>query len=340
MMDDAAVERILVLRRHNHIGDMLCSLPLFAALRKRWPSASITLLATPTRYPIPLHEVNPFIDVVEYYEKGTLGEVLRVHRSLRKRRFDLAIVPSTIAISRTSHLTAFFSGARIRVGIRSLDGTKNPLHRFLNVKADVHWNGEHVHQEERNREIASLVGCEISAEEIRALRIPRPADEDRLVSETLGTWAAGRPLIGVHPGAGKPQNIWPTDRFADILAELSRAGNGDVLITGGVLDEAPVSSLSAQLTDRGIEHRILRELPLPVLSSVFRRMRLYLTNDTGTMHIAAYSGCPTVSLFGPTASWEWGPRGEHHRSVQSNDGTMDGIPAERVRLACNSLLNL
>ncbi|MFZ1731265.1 MAG: glycosyltransferase family 9 protein [Bacteroidota bacterium] len=337
-MSSPAVERILVIRRHNHIGDTLCSLPMFAALRNRWPLASITLLATPTRYPIQLQDVNPYIDTVEYFSKGTLVEVLRANRSLKQKQFDMVIVPSTIAISRTSHLTAFFSGARLRVGIRSIDGVKNPMHRFLNVKGDVYWAGEHVHQEERNREIASFAGCDISQEEIRALRIPHAVDEGKVLEETLGSWVDGSRLIAVHPGAGKVQNIWPAERFADVLTDLSGSGAGQVLVTCGTVDDAPVSELCALLSSRGIEYRVLRELPLPALSSVFRHVQLYLTNDTGTMHIAAYSGCPTVSLFGPTASWEWGPRGEHHRSVQSDNGSMSGIPVERVRLACHSLL--
>ena len=120
-----ASPRILVLRRHNHVGDMLCSLPLYAALRNRWPGARIDLLATPTRYPVPLAELNPFIDGVTWYRKDTVAEVLRAHRDLRSRRYDIAIVPSTVAVSRTSHITAFLSGADIRIGVRSVDGETN-----------------------------------------------------------------------------------------------------------------------------------------------------------------------------------------------------------------------
>ncbi|MBE0644464.1 MAG: glycosyltransferase family 9 protein [Bacteroidetes bacterium] len=332
------MERILVIRRHNHIGDMLCSVPLYAGLKKRWPSAEITLLASPTRYPIPLRDVNPFLDRVEYYAKGTLTEVIRAHTSLRSRGFDVAIVPSTIALSRTSHITALLSGARVRVGVGTLDGKRNPMHRFLNVKGDMHWGTEHVHQEERNREIAALAGCGITQDEMRAFRIPLTDKAEGKATHVLGDWADGRPLIGVHPGAGKMQNIWPAERYAEVLGDLAFTNAGDVVITGGVLDDAAVEALGARLTIMGIEHRKLRNLPIAALSAVYQRLRLYLTNDTGTMHIAAYSGCRTVSLFGPTASWEWGPRGDHHRVVQSDDGSMGGIPIDSVRMACQSLL--
>jgi len=337
-VSDRAVRRILVIRRHNHLGDMLCSMPLYAALRKRWPDASLTLLATPTRYAIPLQEINPCLDQVEYYRKGTLQEVIRAHRSLRTRDFDMAIVPSTIAISRTSHITALLTGARMRVGVRSIDGNRNAYHPFLNMKADVFWGGEHVHQEERNRQIARIAGCDISAEEMRAFRIPHHPSADAAAGEALGEWGDGRRLIGVHPGAGKEQNVWAGERFAEVLSELYHDGAGEVVITCGALDEEQAGVLAGLLDRKGVPHRILRDLPFGTLAAVFRRLGLYLTNDTGTMHVAAYSGCATVSLFGPTPSWEWGPRGEHHRTVQSDDGTMEGIPVESVLRACQSLL--
>lgn len=337
-MNPESIERILVIRRHNHIGDMLCSLPLYAALRARWPDAPITLLATPTRYPIPLGELNPYIDEVVYYAKGTLAGIVGTHRSLRARRFDMAIVPSTVALSRTSHITARLSGARVRVGVRSVDGERNALHYMLNVKGEVEWTRRRTHQEERNREIAALAGCAICDEEIRALRIPVSAASDDAAARALGEWADGRPLIGVHPGAGKPANVWPPERFAEVITDLSRSGAGGVIVTAGALDDTEVRTMTALLAEKGVEHLILRQLALPVLAAVLRRLRLYLVNDTGTMHIAAYSGCPTVSLFGPTAAWEWGPRGKRHRAVQSTNGSMEGISVERVTGACRSLL--
>lgn len=332
------VERILVIRRHNHVGDMLCSLPLYAALHKRWPAARIDLLATPTRYPIPLKALNPYIDSVTYYTKGSLGEILRAHRSLRRMQYDMALVPSTVALSRTSHITAFVSGAPLRVGVRAIDGTVNSAWRLLTVSGDVAWNGRQVHQEDRNREIAAFAGCVLDDEEVRALRIPLNAHADEAAAAALGPYADGRPLLGVHPGAGKRENIWAAERFASVL-ELSRLPEGTgVVITGSTLDEAEIAALSGWLDKKGISHRILRNLEISVLSAVFRRLRAYLSNDTGTMHIAAYSGCPTVSLFGPTHAWEWAPRGSSHRAVQSPDRSMNGITVPSVVEALSEVI--
>jgi ADP-heptose:LPS heptosyltransferase len=333
-----ASPRILVLRRHNHVGDMICSLPLYAALRRRWPEARIELLATPTRYPIPLRELNPFLDSVIYYTKGTLRDVIRAHQSLRKSRYDMAIVPSTIALSRTSHITAFLSGASVRVGVRSIDGRPNGWRMLLNVSKDVSWVTDRVHQEERNREIAGLAGCDITDMEIRALRLGSDEAAEEMTEKTLGPFADGRLLIGVHPGAGKTRNIWPAECFGEALAATAARLGAVVVITAGTLDEREVVALGRQLARNNIDYVEFRNTRYQEMAALFGRLRVYLTNDTGTMHLAAYSGCPTVSLFGPTQAWEWAPRGGSHRAIQSDDGSMQGIPVERVVAAIDSVL--
>lgn len=322
--------RILVLRRHNHVGDMLCSLPLYAAVRKRWPAARIDLLATPTHYPVRFRELNPFLDRVVMYRKGTVADVLRTQDELRRARYDMAIVPSTVALSRTSHLTAFLSGARVRVGVRAIDDERNTAAMLLTTARAVHWRSRRMHQEERNREVAEMAGCPISDEEIRALRLHGTEEAERAAARALGEFADGRPLLGVHPGAGKARNIWPAARFAAVLSRGLLPPGAGVVFTPGALDDAETATLAALLHKSGVPHLILRDLPIPALVAVYGRLRGFLTNDTGPMHIAAYSGCPTLSLFGPTQAWEWAPRGARHRAIVSPDGTMEGISVETV----------
>jgi len=332
------IRKILVLRRHNHVGDMLCSLPLYAALKTQWPESRISLLATPTRYPIPLEQLNPFLDEVMYYHKGSVTTVLREQWKLRGRGFDMAIVPSTVALSQTSHITAFLSGARRRVGISSLDGIENPGRRWLNVTREVQWVTEQAHQMERNREIAELAGCTQADVSLSALQL-RPGDAAVSKAERwLEKLPRDVPLVGVHPGAGKPQNIWPTDRFIDVLRALHRDTGCAVVITSGALDAQETAGLSAACEQLRIPHRILAQAEIPLLSAVLQALDLYLCNDTGTMHLAAFSGCPTVSLFGPTFAWEWAPVGARHRAVVSHDGDIISIPIEEVQLACREIL--
>ncbi|MDT8325682.1 MAG: glycosyltransferase family 9 protein [Bacteroidota bacterium] len=332
------VRSILVCRRHNHVGDMLCSLPLYAALRRHWPRARITLLATPTRYPVPLRALNPFLDDLMYHTKGSVRTVVENHLDLRRRKFDVAFVPSTVALSRSSHLAAFLSGAGLRVGVSSIDGVENPSQRFLNCATDVHWVHERVHQMDRNLEIARAAGCMLDAEEMARLHIPIDARAEEEAARCLQLLPGDDAVIGVHPGAGKKENVWPTQRYFSVVQRLHRAYGVRVLITAGVLDRDEVSLLTALCTAHAIPFHVLQDAPVPLLSAVLRRLHLYLCNDTGTMHVAAFSGCPTVSIFGPTHAWEWAPRGGQHRCIISDDGEIESVDTEAVYEAGKALL--
>ena len=65
---------------------------------------------------------------------------------------------------------------------------------------------------------------------------------------------------------------------------------------------------------------------------------LFITNDTGIMHLAAGTDIPMVSLFGPSKAYEWAPVGENKISIQSSSRNINDIKPDRVFEVCNSLL--
>ncbi len=330
------VKRILIIRKHNHLGDMLCSLPLYAALKQRWPDCGITLLAAPTSWPVPLREINPYLDDIIWYNKGSWLSVVRMQLRLRRSHFDMAIVPSTIRLSRTSHITARFTGAPVRLGVKSIDGVLNPSAGWLTTSVEVAWEKQHVHQVWRNIEIAEAAGCPRPANPLALLRYPIDAEAMQEAQSLAATFPAGSRLVGVHPGAGKVTNIWPTERFADVLTSLHRDSPIGVLVSGGIVDAAAVSRLTTMLRANGIPHLV--ENTLSVLAAAGAQFDLFLTNDTGVMHAAAFSGAPVVSLFGPTPSWEWAPLQQGCTAIQSSDGTMQGIETDKVLAVCQATL--
>jgi len=135
-LESEKVKNILVIRQHNQIGDMLCSLTLYAALKKKYPDSSITLVAAKTNYEIPFIEINPYLDRVIIFDKQNSGTLLKFLHKLRESKYQIGFVPSTIKVSRTSHIINFLSGAKVRVGVKSIDGAINPSHKLLNVKSN------------------------------------------------------------------------------------------------------------------------------------------------------------------------------------------------------------
>ncbi|MFA5405143.1 MAG: hypothetical protein WC358_09430, partial [Ignavibacteria bacterium] len=164
------VKNILVVRQHNQVGDMLCSLPLFAALKKKYPKAKITLVASMTNYNIVFGDVNPFINEVLVFNKSTLLHIFNFFKKLRKTSFDLGIVPSTFSISRTSHFINYFSRAKIRIGVRSINDKHNKVDFLLNIKSDFQWDKLKLHQTERNLDIVRQINCDLTLEDKKNLR--------------------------------------------------------------------------------------------------------------------------------------------------------------------------
>ena len=112
---------------------MLCSLTLYKALKKKYSKSQITLVAAKTNYQIPFFDVNPYLDRVLVFDKSSPKTILKFIKELRSRKYQIGIVPSTIVLSRTSHIINWISGATVRVGVKSIDGKENKSHKYLNV---------------------------------------------------------------------------------------------------------------------------------------------------------------------------------------------------------------
>jgi ADP-heptose:LPS heptosyltransferase len=106
----------------------------------------------------------------------------------------------------------------------------------------------------------------------------------------------GAPLIGVHAGAFLPTRRWRLNGFADVIRELT-AGGTPLLLTGGNPDKERCRALAE---NSGGPDIVAIDEPLALVAALIRRCRLFITNDTSVMHIAAALNVPTVALFGVT----------------------------------------
>jgi ADP-heptose:LPS heptosyltransferase len=113
-------------------------------------------------------------------------------------------------------------------------------------------------------------------------------------------WNAGSSRIVMHPGSGSPAKVWPH------FEELARLMPESVILLGPC--ETPLRTANA----------CLRNLSLPEVAEQLCRSRLFIGNDSGITHIAAYWGTPTAALFGPTDPAVWGPVGRRVKVLRKS----------------------
>lgn len=338
-IDYAGVHNILIVRQHNQLGDMLCSVPLFEALRSRFPEAYITLVASPINYEILFSDINPYINEVITYDKSGPRSIRRFLKKLRKRKYQIGIVPSTVSVSRTSHIINYLSKAAVKVGVKSIDGKKNDAEFMLNIKSDFNWNEKKLHQIERNLDIGRQIGCDLPEDE-RRIKIALCEDEIIFAQEFMERNFPDRkrPVVSFHPGAGKTPNRWSVENFTDLAERLHKKFNCHILITSGRIDEEITADLKDRLEKRGIESVILKDTPVRKVGAVIRMTDLYITNDTGVMHVAEGVDAKIVSLFGPTNAYEWGPKGPNNIAIQSKNSDINDITVDEVFKASEEIL--
>jgi heptosyltransferase-3 len=155
----------------------------------------------------------------------------------------------------------------------------------------------------------------------------------------------GQTWLVLGPTANWHRKVWPAERFAEVALRLTAPDGAlpgaGIAILGGPGDQersmaTPVLTALPQALD------LVGKLDLPEVAAVLARAGMFIGNDSGLMHLAAAAGAPTLGLFGPTPSDEYGPAGPKARAVLADgppgQGAMEDLPVARVLEAAEALL--
>lgn len=337
-IDRQSVKNILVILRHQ-MGDLLCAAPMMRSLKSFYPEAKLILVTkSSTNYEKIFTGSNAIADEVLIYEKG-FEKFINLSKALSENKIDLAVVPSTVTFSSTNHLIAHYSGARIRVGVKTKNYEENKTAYLLNVKSDFNWNENKIHQVERNLDIIRQLkinpGCnkiKIIPEQISLEKVKVFFDENLI--------DRNKKLIVLHTGAAKKENVWPAAKFAELIYMIHNNYSSEILISEGPIDKKYVAELTRILKQKyGVSRYFIVGKDLTELVSVLSLSDLFVSNDTGVMHLASGLEIPIIALFGPTKAYEWGPLGENKISIQAAGGNMATITVTSVYNHCSGILS-
>ena len=297
---DETVNKI-VLKSVNWVGDTILTMPAIRAVRERFPAARITAIAPP--WVAALLRINPDVDDVwEADARTSWREFMRLARRIRAEHFDLGIsFPNSFAAA----LLLWAGGVRRRVGY-ARDGRGLLLTDRVRVRPallrthEVHY---HLHLLSALGGVPESPPPLVLKEDERArVNVDRLLEAERIGPQT--------PLIGLNPCAfyGSAKR-WLPQRFAAVGRHFAEAMGGVAIVTGS-RDERPAAQAVCDAV--GARARNLAgRLDLAEMASLIRRATLFVTNDSGTMHVAAAVGARTAAVFGPTDSATTAPWSEN-----------------------------
>jgi ADP-heptose:LPS heptosyltransferase len=132
----------------------------------------------------------------------------------------------------------------------------------------------------------------------------------------LAALPAGAPIIGVHAGGGRAIKQWPPERFGEAAAQLAQDTGAVVVLTGDAADRPMTEAARRAMPAACPVADLTGQLGLVELAAVAARLSLFLTGDTGPMHVAAAAGAPLVAVFGPSSPDRWGPLSARSEAVR------------------------
>lgn len=300
-MATASPKHILVART-DKVGDLLLSLPTFQALRKAFPEARITALVS--SYAKEIVQNHPAVDAVEVYEKEDRIFVLAQRLETLKPDVFIALYPRFLQV-----LAARLAGIPTRIG------TAYRWYGFLFTdRIKVHRSVCDRHEVEYNLDLVKPLGVAPKNEKIEFRLTESERSFARDLLKERGIKPKGHYVI-VHPGHKGSALNWKPERYGQAVGQLCRQKGLRVVITGAADETNLVSQVTAHLSGLGPTQKpvlLIGECTLRQLAAVYEGADCFLSGSTGTMHLAAAVGTPTVSLFCPipqTTPVRWGPWG-------------------------------
>lgn len=263
------------------LGDCVLTLPLLKKIKELYPGAAVSVVTRPETAGIFSASGLP-AEVIEDKKKTASSgpaEFSRLALELRARAFDAAIIPHR---SLRSALLAWRAGIPVRVGFSSSAGSF-----FLTHKVPFSWL---LHDVERNLSLLSSLSGSLGG------AFPRLG---------AGAGAAApfspsdRVTAGINAGSAWPTKRWPRESWARLIKKITAERGGKVLLVGGP-GEVEWNAGIERLAGPSNCLNLTGKTDMGGLMEAIRPLKVFISNDSGPMHIAAALGVPAVGIFGPT----------------------------------------
>lgn len=296
--------RILVIQTAK-IGDLVCTTPIFRAIKEKYPDSFIALLATSKTKDI--IKTNPFIDEIilinEDCFRGFAGR-LKLIGKIRRMNFDwsISVLPGIFL-----NVISFWA----QIPNRVLTTTKylGEMVRLLSVFSNYRLEYKrHTLSTTHYLNLLRFLGISEVKKYEREIFIEKVAEEkaDKFLREN--NFSPNDLLIGMCLTAGNKIKEWPQDKFVELAKRLITELKAKIIFIGGPQDKEIINLVNHKIADLGVDssnYFSLQELP-----ALLKNLKLFISVDSGPLYIASAVGTPVVDIAGPIDIYEQPPLGE------------------------------
>ncbi len=309
-------ENILAVRL-AYIGDAVMTQPAFAVLKDKYPQSRLTFLTSSDA--APLFRSDPHLDEVLVFDAPwfktpacspdgkmdcLISEYGRLKRLIREKNFDLGI--DFRGDVRNIFWTLYYPKIRHRLSYNSGGGGELLTHpvdwKDLTHKVDFHLN------------LLREAGMDCPTREPRLYPARKDTEQVKILLAGYNINENDH-LIIIHPKARLPLKEWPLERYIELAARLLRNYQIKIILTG-----LPKDWIYLQKFREISEQHCLNlagKLDIRKLAALYQQAKLFIGNDSAPGHIAAATGVPTLSIFGPSLPQETAPWSKMNRTVFS-----------------------
>lgn len=292
------MEKILLIRLSS-LGDIVLTTPAIRAIRAHYPNAYLAMLVA--KQSAEVLRNNPHLNEIIQFNRTAKDkdtkEMLRIIRILRQREFAVSF---DFQRRFRTELLMYFSGASERVGKGMLCTIRVPIQG-------------NKHATEHYFDLLRAAGIPAEDRQLEIFLSNTERADACFTFEEAGI--SEIPLkIGLFPGAGWKLREWMPERFAAIGDRLVEEYNAQVILFGGPKEVELVRNVSSLM--RHPSYSFAGILQLRQLAACIEKCDLFLSNDTGPMHIAAAVRTPTLALFGPGNHIKFQPIGDEHNMIR------------------------
>lgn len=293
------VKNILVIQLWG-IGESILTMPAIKGLRKKFPEAKIYVLTTKRISDlffldkdvnkIIILGINPF-SIISFISKN-------------RKKFNLVV--DFEEYLNISSIISFFAG-KYRIGFSHGKRAK------LYDKKAIYNDKQHVVK--NCLDLVNLAGADYKTDELIKMEIN--TDNKNYVNNFLHENNINKKdfLIGIAPGAAESakSRMWPIERFSNLADLLINKYKAKIIFVGSNEEIKLINKIQNLMNNKSIN--AAGKTNLAQLFYLIENCKLFISNDTGPMHIAAAQQVKTIGLFGPNLPARFGPYGKGNISV-------------------------